>query len=319
MMFLPILTSRENYQCKCGEEIQSVHFGGSRKQVTLRTVVMYYRNKSENSVEHKSIYTMSESKRHDTVTICAHLMPVFAKIKTIVPVLRNIHFLSDGPSTQYKNKNMFYLAATMVAKELAVDSLHCNYSEKGHGKGAPEGIGGCIKRLADNIVSQGRDIPNINAFVSALKETSNIEIYKINLEDIDNVEKLLPKDLETFKTHKITWSNENRTVIQARCLSCMKCKAGATCVHYGIEKIKITFPNYIAGLKPLKLHEVYSEEELSDNEQSEKVENSSTCSEDATDSKLFEQLTRNTSSLKDTKKVLKRIHDAIEECCQISF
>ncbi|GBO07167.1 hypothetical protein AVEN_197065-1 [Araneus ventricosus] len=96
---------------------------------------------------------MSESKQHDVVAICAHLMPVFAKIKTIVPDLRNIHFLSDDPNTQYKNKNMFYLAATMVTKELAVDSLQWHYSDKGHGKGAPDGIGGCIKRLADNIVS----------------------------------------------------------------------------------------------------------------------------------------------------------------------
>lgn len=73
---------------------------------------------------------------------------------------------------------------------------------------APDEICGCIKRLADNIVSQGRVIPNIDALVLALKEIHNIEIYKINLEDIDNIEKLTPKDLETFKetqkVHQIT-------------------------------------------------------------------------------------------------------------------
>ncbi|GBN77424.1 hypothetical protein AVEN_254190-1 [Araneus ventricosus] len=58
---------------------------------------------------------MSESKWHDAVAICAHLMPVFAKIKTIVPDLRNIHFLSDGHRIEYKKA--FYLAATMERKK----------------------------------------------------------------------------------------------------------------------------------------------------------------------------------------------------------
>ena len=39
----------KNYQCKYGEEIQSVHFGGSRKPVTLHTVMLYYKNESEES------------------------------------------------------------------------------------------------------------------------------------------------------------------------------------------------------------------------------------------------------------------------------
>lgn len=183
----------ENYHCKYGEEVQSVHFGGSRKQVTLHTVVLYYKSEREECVQHKSICTMSDSKRHDPVAICAHLKPVFAEIKKVAPNLRKVDFLSDGPSMQYRNKKMFYLAATLVAKELQVDSLHWHYSEKGHGKGAPDGIGGCIKRLADTIVSHVRDIQNIDALVSALKESSStIDIHRVNSEDIEELDKQLP-------------------------------------------------------------------------------------------------------------------------------
>lgn len=50
---------------------------------------------------------------------------------------------------------------------------------------------------------------------------------------------------------------------------------------HGAVKIELSFkqdfPNYIASLKPLKLHKVYSEEELSDDEHSKKVEHSNTC------------------------------------------
>lgn len=86
MKFLSILTSQKI--TKANIEIQSIHFGGSRKQVILHIIGKKCKNKSKNSIEHKSICTISESKQHDTVAVCAHLMPTFAKIKIIVPDLK---------------------------------------------------------------------------------------------------------------------------------------------------------------------------------------------------------------------------------------
>lgn len=89
----------ENYQCKYSEEVQSVHFGGSRNQVSLHTVVAYYRK--NNKTLSRSICTFSVSLRHNAVAACAHLEPVVAQVKLNVPNIRKIHFMSDGPSTQY--------------------------------------------------------------------------------------------------------------------------------------------------------------------------------------------------------------------------
>ena len=82
----------------------------------------------------KKILLWSNSKLCQvTVAICAHLKAVFfSEIKKVTPGLRKLHFLSDGPSEQYRNKKTFYLGATLVAKELQVESLHRHYSEKGH-------------------------------------------------------------------------------------------------------------------------------------------------------------------------------------------
>ncbi|GBO37998.1 hypothetical protein AVEN_75210-1 [Araneus ventricosus] len=41
-----------------------------------------------------------------------------------------------------------------------IKELAWNYTEAGRGKGAPYGVGGVIKRSADRLVAQGKDIEN---------------------------------------------------------------------------------------------------------------------------------------------------------------
>lgn len=51
----------ENYAMKYGREIQSVHFGGSRKQFTLHTVVIYYTKSEYEEVQFQYFCTLSSS------------------------------------------------------------------------------------------------------------------------------------------------------------------------------------------------------------------------------------------------------------------
>uniref|UniRef100_A0A8D9AZZ8 Uncharacterized protein n=1 Tax=Cacopsylla melanoneura TaxID=428564 RepID=A0A8D9AZZ8_9HEMI len=131
----------ENYGCKYAEEVQSAHFGGSKSQVTLHTSVLYYKNEAGDTV-HKCFCTFSASLRHDPVAVCAHLDPVLKNAKDIIQDLDVIHFLSDGPVTQYRNKKMFNLLATYISKQLQVKEIIWHFTEAGHGKGAPDGVGG---------------------------------------------------------------------------------------------------------------------------------------------------------------------------------
>lgn len=66
----------ENYGCKYGKEIESAHFGGSKPQVSLHTIVLYYRCKETNLVKSKCFCTVSASLRHDSSAICGHLKPI---------------------------------------------------------------------------------------------------------------------------------------------------------------------------------------------------------------------------------------------------
>lgn len=103
----------ENFVCKLHSEIQSMHFGASKKQLTLHTGVAYTGNKT---AKPKTFCTVSESLHHGPAAIWAHLKPVIEDIKTSEPIIDTIDFFSDGPTTQYRQKGNFYLFSTEIHK-----------------------------------------------------------------------------------------------------------------------------------------------------------------------------------------------------------
>ncbi|CAG9577518.1 unnamed protein product [Danaus chrysippus] len=134
----------ENYCTKYSEEIQAYHFGGSRLQLSLHTVVVYTKNAL------KSYCTVSQNTTHSPAAIWEHLKPIF---RTLPPHITGIHFVSDGPVTQYRNKTMFHILASRLHVEVPnVEKFSWNFSESGHGKSAADGIGATCKRSADAVV-----------------------------------------------------------------------------------------------------------------------------------------------------------------------
>lgn len=63
----------ENYLCNYGKELQSVHFGASRQQITLHTVVTYHISPISGEMVTKSFCSLSESLRHNACAVFAHL------------------------------------------------------------------------------------------------------------------------------------------------------------------------------------------------------------------------------------------------------
>ncbi|KAJ8866980.1 hypothetical protein PR048_032842 [Dryococelus australis] len=95
----------ENY-CKFAEETQAFHFGGSRKQVSLHTVVTYLHSKnSQLDMPYiiQSFCTLSDCLDYCVHAIWAHLKTI---LKTLPDSVNTIHFWSDSPSTQTEKKNV---------------------------------------------------------------------------------------------------------------------------------------------------------------------------------------------------------------------
>ena len=150
----------ENYVCKMAREVQGMHFGASKKQLTLHTGVIHVKDK-----EAETFCTVSDSLVHNPSGIWAHVKPILQDVRKRYPNITSIEFFSDGPTAQYRQKDL----ASTVPKFLGFESMKCSYFEAGHGKGVPDAVGGAIKRAADNLVLHGTDITSAEALVDQLK------------------------------------------------------------------------------------------------------------------------------------------------------
>ena len=99
----------QNFICKSNNEIQSMHFGASKRQISLHTGIYYVGKKTE-----QTFCTVSDELEHGPAGIWAHLSPILEGIKDRFPGIESVEFFSDGPTTQYKQKGNFYLFSTEI-------------------------------------------------------------------------------------------------------------------------------------------------------------------------------------------------------------
>lgn len=243
----------ENFATKYNQEIQAFHFGGSRNQISLHTVVLYLKDSTT------SHCTMSSNLSHNVGAIWAHLRPV---LESLPQSVENIHFLSDGPVTQYRNKTMFYVLACRLKEMLSrIQNFSWNYHEAGHGKGAPDGVGATCKRAADQVIAAGGDISNLNEFCKVVRERCPaINTVVIEDQEIDDTDKLLNENASdqvpfrgTLLVHQVTGSAFLPNRLTLKSLSCF-CNSDG-CNHYKLGSIQYK-SRYL-----LNISDVYSDSE----------------------------------------------------------
>lgn len=246
----------ENYSCKYASEIQSAHFGASKPQISLHTCVLYY--KKGNEILHKSFVTVSNDLAHGPSAIWAHLKPVITELKKEVQPLNSLSFVSDGPTTQYRNKTNFYLLMHFGQK-YNINKISWNFTEAGHGKSAADGVGGALKKMADTAVSHGYDILNAEQLVDVLLKTnpeSKISLFIVDKFDITANNGIAPQNLKpiknTMRIHQIIWYLSNFRVLNLRFLSCLDCELG--CDHFGLvpQQVHFDYSNLTDILNPQK-------------------------------------------------------------------
>lgn len=209
----------ENYACKLAKEIQAMHFDGSRHQITIHTGILYSKKGNQ------SFASMSSNKDHGPDAIWAHLLPVLKMIKEKFPEVDGIHFYSDGPTVQYRQKKNFYYFSKLT-REFGIPYSTWNFFESAHGKGAADGVGAAIKRNLDAFVAYGTDVPDVKTAFNLLQQSdTKIQLFyipedAIMTECIDLVP--VPK---TMKLHQIINNVNMENAIFYRDLSCF-CEKG---------------------------------------------------------------------------------------------
>jgi len=147
------------------------------------------------------------------------------------PLVTNLHIISDGPTSQYRCKDYFYLLTTVIPLEFPqILFITHNFSKAGHGKGVPDGVGGVLKNLADDAVAYGVDVHNFDSFVSVLEKcVKTVWLAKVYIQDITEVDKKCVKGLKpysgTMKVHQLLWHKERKDEVFFRFLSCFSCFA----------------------------------------------------------------------------------------------
>ena len=140
----------ENYLCSHHDEIQSAYF--DKTPVTLHPMVVYYCVQEE--LLHQSYVMVSDVTSHAAGTVFSFLHGLIPQIKELLPAVDTIHYVTDSPTSQYRNKHIFYL----ISSHATEFGINCSwqYMEAGHGKGPCDGVGGTAKRMADMAVTHGK-------------------------------------------------------------------------------------------------------------------------------------------------------------------
>ncbi len=234
----------ENFECKYDRAVQSSHFGCSNNQVCLHTGVAYFKH------EVMSFCTVSASTRHEPAAIWAHLQPVLHEVQRTHPEVKTIHFWSDGPTTQYRNKH-HVLLSSYCAREAGFDTVTWNYFEAGHGKSAADSVGGTLKRTAESAIGHGALITTAEEFYTVLSDKTNIKLFLVPEENIDEVFRKIPPGVKaigaTMKMHQFHVIRTGKIV--ARDFSCF-CQFPAMCMCYNSREV--TFPPLVAAVSDIQ-------------------------------------------------------------------
>lgn len=144
----------ENYACKSAEEIQSAYW--NQTLVTLHPTVIYTKTSEQEPIKHQSFVIISDELAHNAITVATFIKQIVADVKELDPAVECVHYWTDTPTSQYRNKTIFHIVANHKT-ETGLKAFW-NYFEAGHGKGPCDGLGGVTKRMADQAMKSGKAV-----------------------------------------------------------------------------------------------------------------------------------------------------------------
>ncbi|KAJ8047468.1 hypothetical protein HOLleu_06474 [Holothuria leucospilota] len=186
----------ENYTCVPLEEVQSGYW--NQEGVPLHPMVMYYRDENQ-TLKHHSFVAVSDDKNHNATTIFSIVKDLVPRLVKIVPSLKRVHYWTEG-----------------------------------HGKGPCDGIGGTVKRLADEAVKREaaviQDANDFYAWASQEREASDIEYVFVSKDDCaanaQEITKRWPSVKAiagTLKLHAVVGVGDQKLLIRHLSCYCDKC------------------------------------------------------------------------------------------------
>ena len=146
----------ENFSApECRESVHGAYW--NKLQITLHPMVIYWRKPGTDIIEHKSLIYVSPVEKHSTPLVFAMLKSFLKRdLATLMGgrAVSKIHYITDSPSSQYRNKTSFFLIGNHFIIFYIDGAWH--FLEAGHGKGPCDGAGWC-----HTFTLAGRSMPRL--------------------------------------------------------------------------------------------------------------------------------------------------------------
>lgn len=168
----------ENYKCMYQDEVASAHWKTS--SITLFTVMIWFR-------EHKiPMVIATDNSNHDKTTVLPYTLTVFNLVQELFgDQVKKVSVWTDGPSSQFKNKFICNYIGVILPQMFPDYKIEWNYSATSHGKGAVDGLGGTIKRMASRaVISRKAIIKGAETLTEALASKTSIKLVHLKPEEI---------------------------------------------------------------------------------------------------------------------------------------
>lgn len=173
----------ENYQYVYQHEVQSYHW--CKEYCSLHPVVIYL--KADGQLKCISLCVISDDLKHDTVFVHKVMGITADYCKRNHPDITQFEYFSDGCAEQYKNYKHF-MNICRHNEDFHIKVVAWNFFATSHGKGACDGIGGTVKRLA-RLESLRREKDFIDSFQKfhefCITNIKNIVFYSITTQDLE--------------------------------------------------------------------------------------------------------------------------------------
>ena len=189
----------ENYSFVLQDAAQGFHWNNA--QATVHPFVIYYRHSEEE--RHLSYVVISDCLHHDTVAVYLFQKSMIAFLKRVLPSSpKKIVYFSDGAASQYKNRKNFINLCNHEADFGIQAEWH--FSATSHGKGASDGVGGTVKRLAARASLQRpyeqQIMTPLQLFEWASESIPGIVFQYCSTEEYEEVKHQLEKRFENSRT-----------------------------------------------------------------------------------------------------------------------
>ncbi|CAC5387896.1 unnamed protein product [Mytilus coruscus] len=125
----------ENFVCTSVEAVQSSYWNQS--MVSLHTMVVYF--PKDHGQRLQSFVDVSDVLSHNATVVYTILTKIMPLLKIECQTLKTVHYLTDSPTSQYRNKTIFKNLMDHM-EDFGVNG-RWNYLESGHGKGPCDGLG----------------------------------------------------------------------------------------------------------------------------------------------------------------------------------